>query len=163
MSPKRKAAIELEVRIIIDFGSNATFKEAEIQLKHAGIKIFRFNPFKPIVSGIYNNRDHRKIAIIDHKYAFTGGMNLADEYANVINRFGYWKDTMIRIQGKAITNLIILFLETYDSFANTKSDYKQYCSKVMKKWMVMVSFSLLAMDPNHISKSMSQKLCTSQC
>ena len=36
-------------------------------------------------------------------------MNLADEYANVINRFGYWKDTMIRIQGKAITNLIILF------------------------------------------------------
>ena len=128
---KEKAAIGVEVRIIIDdFGSNATFsKEAEIQLKHAGIKIFRFNPFKPIVSGIYNNRDHRKIAIIDHKYAFTGGMNLADEYANVINRFGYWKDTMIRIQGKAITNLIILFLETYDSFANTKSDYKRYCSK----------------------------------
>lgn len=128
---KEKAAVGVEVRIIMDdFGSNSTFsKEEEKDLKMAGIKIFRFNPFKPIVSGIYNNRDHRKIAIIDHKYGFTGGMNVADEYANIVNRFGYWKDTMIRIQGKAITNLIILFLETYDSFANTKSDYKRYCSK----------------------------------
>lgn len=128
---KEKAAIGVEVRIIVDdFGSNGVFpKELEKELKMCGIKIFRFNPFKPIVSGIYNNRDHRKIAIIDHKYGFTGGMNVADEYANVVNRFGYWKDTMIRLQGKAITNLIILFLETYDSFEKTKSDYKRYCTK----------------------------------
>ncbi|NLB48702.1 MAG: cardiolipin synthase [Erysipelotrichia bacterium] len=127
---KEKAAVGVEVRLIMDdFGSSVTFsKKEEKALKMAGIKIFRFNPFNPLISGIYNNRDHRKIAIIDHKYAFTGGINIADEYANIINRFGYWKDTMIRIQGKAITNLIILFMETYDSFAKNKSDYHRYCS-----------------------------------
>ena len=90
------------------------------------IKCFRFNPFIPLLSGIFNNRDHRKIAIIDHRIAYTGGMNLADEYANDIVRFGYWKDSMIEIQGPAIDNLIYLFLATYDLSRNKSSDYDKY-------------------------------------
>ena len=77
-----------------------------------------------ILAGVYNNRDHRKIAIIDHKYGYTGGLNLADEYANDIERFGYWKDTMIRIEGRAISALIAMFLINYDMTARTVSDYE---------------------------------------
>ncbi len=96
------------------------------QLKKEGIKCYRFNPFIPLLSGVFNNRDHRKIAVIDFKEAFTGGMNLADEYANDIVRFGYWKDAMIKIEGPAINNLIYLFLSMFDLCQNKLSDYEKF-------------------------------------
>ena len=111
-----KAEAGVEVRLIYDdmgCGGTIASRTPRVLRKH-GVKCYKFHPFRPILSGFYNNRDHRKIVIIDHKIAFTGGMNLADEYGNVIKRFGYWKDSMVAIKGSAISNLIAVFLQNYD-------------------------------------------------
>lgn len=124
----KKAKEGVEVRLLYDDIGCAGLLHSVYpnQLRKEGIKCYRFNPFIPLLSGIFNNRDHRKIAIIDHKEAFTGGMNLADEYANDIVRFGYWKDAMIKIEGPAIKNLIFLFLSMFDLCQNQLSDYDKY-------------------------------------
>jgi cardiolipin synthase len=103
-------------------------------LRKLGIECYKFHPFRPILSGMYNNRDHRKIVIIDHEMAFTGGMNLADEYGNVIERFGYWKDTMIKIEGSGINNLIITFLQNFDLSCHKISDYDKYIKYKYKEY-----------------------------
>ena len=71
-------------------------------LQEKGIKCACFQPFRPLMSIIQNNRDHRKITVIDGKVAYTGGMNLADEYINARVRFGYWKDAAIRLTGECV-------------------------------------------------------------
>ncbi len=123
-----KAEAGLDVRLIYDdMGCGGTISaKTPKKLRKHGIKCYKFHPFRPILSGVYNNRDHRKIVIVDHKYGFTGGMNLADEYGNIITRFGYWKDTMVRIEGSAISNLISTFLQNYNLCAGYVSDYKKY-------------------------------------
>ena len=125
---KEKAQNGVDVRIVYDdmgCGGTISSRTPKILGKY-GIKCYKFHPFRPILSGVYNNRDHRKIVIIDHKMAFTGGMNLADEYANDIKRFGYWKDTMIKIEGSAINNLIVTFLQNYNLCTGYVSDYNKY-------------------------------------
>ena len=123
-----KASQNVDVRVLYDdFGSTGVLKGSELKnLRKAGVKAYLFNPVKPIISGIYNNRDHRKIAVIDHRIAFTGGMNLADEYANIDSPFGYWKDTMISIEGSAINNLIQLFLTNYDLATKRTSNHAKF-------------------------------------
>lgn len=119
-----KAQEGVEVRIIFDdLGCSGTISSRTCKtFAKYGIKCYKFHPLRPILSAVYNNRDHRKIVVIDHQMAFTGGNNLADEYANIIERFGHWKDTMVKIEGSAISNLIQTFLENYDiaSKSNTK-------------------------------------------
>lgn len=83
-------------------------------LKDAGIKCKVFSPIMPLLSTYQNNRDHRKICVIDGKIAYTGGINLADEYANRIVRFGHWKDTAMRIEGRATAGFTSLFLEIWN-------------------------------------------------
>ena len=123
-----KAKQGVEVRIVYDdLGCSGTISpRTPKRLRKYGIKCFKFHKFKPFLHRSYNNRTHRKIVIVDHKYGFTGGINLADEYANEIKRFGYWKDTMIRIEGSAISNLITTFLQDYDLCARTPSYYNKY-------------------------------------
>ena len=123
-----KASNGVEVRLIYDdLGSFGILPNNYPKtLRKKGIKCYKFHPFKPLLSGTYNNRDHRKIAIIDHYEAYTGGMNLADEYANTIERFGYWKDTMVKIEGPGISNLISIFLQNYDLASRNVSDYDKY-------------------------------------
>ena len=124
----QKAEEGVDVRLIYDdMGCSGTISSrTPRQLKKHGIKCYKFHPFRPILSGVYNNRDHRKIVIIDHQMAFTGGINLADEYANEIERFGYWKDTMVKIEGSAINNLITVFLQNYNLCYGKVSDYNKY-------------------------------------
>ena len=62
-----------------------------------------------------NNRDHRKIAVIDGKVAYTGGFNIADEYFNITHPYGHWKDTGVRLEGKAVNSLLCMFLEMWNS------------------------------------------------
>ncbi len=83
-------------------------------LKEQGIKAKAFSPIKPIVSSHYNYRDHRKILVIDGKTAFTGGVNLADEYINRIERFGHWKDTGVRFRGEAAASFTLMFLQMWN-------------------------------------------------
>ena len=123
-----KAKQGVEVRLVYDdLGCAGTISpRTPRKLGKYGIKCYKFHKFRPFLHRSYNNRTHRKIVIVDHKYAFTGGINLADEYANEIQRFGYWKDTMIRIEGSAISNLITTFLQDFDLCTKQPSDYHKY-------------------------------------
>ena len=78
-----------------------------------GIKCQVFNPFRPILNIIQNNRDHRKLCIIDGWVGFTGGINLADEYINQKARFGHWKDTAVMLKGEAVWNMTVMFLHMW--------------------------------------------------
>jgi cardiolipin synthase len=121
---EKKAAAGLDVRIIYDdlgcFMSLPTYYKDELRQK--GIKCQVFNPFKPILSSLQNNRDHRKIICIDGKAAFTGGMNLADEYINAKERFGHWKDAAILVRGKAAWSFALIFLEMWNVSNSAQKD-----------------------------------------
>ena len=125
---KQKAQEGVDVKLIYDdMGCSGTISSRTPKmLKEYGIECLKFHPFRPILSGVYNNRDHRKIVVVDHKMAFTGGINLADEYANEIVRFGYWKDTMVKIEGPGIDNLITVFLQNYSLASLKVADYAKY-------------------------------------
>ena len=113
---EKKAQNGLDVRIIYDdlgcFMSLPPNFKAFLEEKR--IKCMVFNPFKPILSSLQNNRDHRKIISIDGKTAFTGGINLADEYINAHKRFGHWKDAAIMIKGEAAWSLTLIFLHMWN-------------------------------------------------
>lgn len=85
------------------------------ELREAGIDTKIFSPVIPLLASYQNNRDHRKICVIDGNTAFTGGLNLADEYANLITRFGVWKDTGAMFQGAAVNSFTMLFLQMWNS------------------------------------------------
>lgn len=96
------------------------------KLEYYGIKCMAFNPFVPVFSLAMNNRDHRKILVVDGHTAFSGGLNLADEYINVKERFGYWKDTGFMIKGDAVWNFTIMFLQLWNAFRPEDHDYNRY-------------------------------------
>ena len=98
-------------------------------LRKKGIKCIVFNRYIPIFSTVFNNRDHRKILVIDGDVAFTGGINFADEYINEKQRFGYWKDNGVRITGKAVYSMTQMFLQMWNAFAleKDKLDYEKFC------------------------------------
>ena len=96
------------------------------ELQRKGIHIACFNPFRPFLSIIMNNRDHRKIVIVDGKIAYTGGLNIADEYINRIERFGYWKDAGVRITGDAVWSFTTMFLEMWSFITKGVEDFNQY-------------------------------------
>ncbi len=119
----------VEVRLMYDdLGSVGAVKSGFCKkLQKEGIQCYKFNPFRPVVSGVHNNRDHRKITVIDGEVGYTGGVNIGDEYINAINRFGHWKDTAIKVEGGAVDNLLALFLELYDMNAkSSKDDFEKY-------------------------------------
>ena len=125
---ERKASQGVDVRLIFDdmgciqilpFGYEKT-------LEKKGIKTGVFNPYKPVLVGSLNNRDHRKICVIDGISGFTGGINLADEYINAIEKHGHWKDTSIFIKGPAVWNLTVMFLSMWDYVKGTNENYTLY-------------------------------------
>lgn len=97
-------------------------------LSQKGINCIPCNKFKPILSHIHNNRDHRKITVIDGKVGFTGGVNLADEYINEIVKFGHWKDTAIKIEGEAVKALSALFLSVWNMQNEKQLNSDRYLS-----------------------------------
>lgn len=112
---KEKAAQGVEVRMMYDgMCSLALLPYGYYKdLEKMGIQSIPFSQIRPVLSTYQNNRDHRKILIIDGKTVFTGGINLADEYINRIDRFGHWKDTAVMIQGKAVKSFTLLFLKMW--------------------------------------------------
>ena len=109
---RQKAAAGLDVRVIYDDAgclSLLPHNYAEI-LQADGIRAFSFNRCVPVLNLVMNNRDHRKIMVIDGKIGFTGGVNLADEYINKLKRFGYWKDSGVRLEGPGAASLAGIFL-----------------------------------------------------
>lgn len=96
------------------------------QMRKYGLKCKSFSPVRPVLSSYQNNRDHRKICVIDGKVAFTGGVNLADEYINEKERFGHWKDTAVMLEGEAVQNFTILFLQMWNITQRQPENYEKY-------------------------------------
>ncbi len=127
---ERKASEGVDVRLIYDdFGCLTTLphKYYEI-LRSKGIQCKVFNPFRPILNIIQNNRDHRKICVIDGHTGFTGGINLADEYINQKERFGHWKDTAVMLKGEAVWSMTVMFLHMWSVITGGREalDFENY-------------------------------------
>ena len=112
---EQKAKEGLDVRVVYDDVGCVNTLPANFykELRARGIRCEVFNPFRPIVSVVFNNRDHRKIMVIDGHTGFTGGINLADEYINKKVRFGHWKDTGVMLRGEAVWNFTVMFLQMW--------------------------------------------------
>lgn len=125
---EEKAKEGLDVRLIYDdMGCIALLPTSyPKQMKEKGIKCIAFNKLNPFLGVIMNNRDHRKMMIIDGKTVFSGGMNLADEYINLEHPYGKWKDNGIKITGEAVWNFTIMFLNMWNSYRKDDEDYKKY-------------------------------------
>ena len=123
-----KAAEGVEVRFMYDGTCSISLLPYNYpkKLEEYGIRCKIFNPIKPALSTVQNNRDHRKIVVIDGKTAFTGGVNLADEYINEKMKFGYWKDAGIRLTGDCVWNFTSMFLEMWDYITKSEDDYAFY-------------------------------------
>ena len=111
----RKAKEGVDVRVMYDGTCEFTTLPRDYpgRLEKLGIQCRVFSPVQPFVSTHYNYRDHRKILVIDGKVGFTGGVNLADEYINHIEKYGRWKDAAVMLEGEAVRPLTILFLEMW--------------------------------------------------
>ena len=132
---KRKAAEGVDVRLIYDdFGSLLGLPtDFVIRMEKNRIHCIPFNPVVPLVSLVMNHRDHRKIVVIDGNVAYTGGVNLADEYINAEHRFGYWKDAAIRLEGAAVWNFTVMFLNCWNAFRPLETDYAPYAPTRLPK------------------------------
>ena len=125
---EEKAKAGVEVRVIYDdLGCLTTLPDNYPKLlEKKGIKCFSFNPFKALSGVVTNNRDHRKILVIDGKVAFSGGINIADEYINKEKRFGHWKDNCIMLKGDAVWSYTVMFLTLWNAVKNEDKDYTKY-------------------------------------
>ena len=128
---KRKLKQGVEVKFLYDdFGAAIrTRKYFKQILEHEGMEVRVFNPVHKYTGELYMNyRSHQKILVVDGEVGFTGGFNLADEYANLIERFGVWKDTGVRLCGAAVWDLTVVFLQMWEASASAKEhiDYLKY-------------------------------------
>lgn len=132
---KRKVACGVDVRIVYDdIGCIMTLKrDFAKQLKAEGIKCRAFHRFIPVLSSHQNNRDHRKICVIDGKTAFTGGINIADEYINTVEKYGYWKDNAVMTKGEAAWSFTVMFLSVWEYLCHVplkkSGNYESYRPK----------------------------------
>lgn len=125
---EEKAKAGVDVRVIYDdMGSMWTLpSHYDRELEKKGIRCHCFNRFVPVLSVRLNNRDHRKICVIDGHTAYTGGFNLADEYINEKLRFGHWKDSGIRLVGEGAWSMAVMFLTMWEYVDGCKEDYEVY-------------------------------------
>lgn len=126
----RKAKSGVDVRLMYDgMGCIGIMdKGYDKYLERHGVKCRIFSPIQPLLSTYQNNRDHRKIVVIDGRCAFSGGVNLADEYANEIVRFGHWKDTALRLEGEGVSGFTELFLTMW---CTTSDRYEENMGEFM--------------------------------
>ncbi len=127
-----KAKEGVEVRVFYDDVGSVGFISPEFirRMEADGIRCRVFNPLIPLLHVFMNNRDHRKITVIDGKVGFTGGYNLADEYFNLTHPYGQWKDTGVRLEGEAVRNLTVMFLELWNAIKHTDQDWGKYLKKI---------------------------------
>ena len=126
---ERKAAEGVEVRFLYD-GMNAFTNlpySYPKELEKRGIRCKMYAPVRPFISTHYNNRDHRKITVIDGHTAFTGGINLEDRYINIDSPYGHWKDTAIMLKGDAVRSFTLMFLQMWNA-TEREQTYQPYLS-----------------------------------
>ena len=125
---KRKVTEGVKVRLMYDdMGCFLLLPEDyPKQLEKYGIECVVFNKFRPFLTSVQNNRDHRKIVSIDGKVAFTGGINLADEYINAIEKHGHWKDSAVMVKGKAAWSFTLMFLQMWKLNTGINENFNEY-------------------------------------
>ena len=147
----------VEVRLLIDGTNLLTRVKVDFakEMEAMGIKCRIFSPLMPVISTYYNNRDHRKIFVIDNEYAFTGGINLADEYINVFERFGHWKDCGIRLGGEAVESFTIMFLQMWNATLDEIEDFSRYLPRKIdfEGQGLIMPFSDSPMDTEYYGKN----------
>ena len=154
---KEKAQQGVEVRFMYD-GTDVLFNLPNYYprvLEAEGIRCKMFAPIKPIFSPHYNNRDHRKILVVDGKVAFTGGINLADEYINEKLRFGHWKDTGIMVQGDAVERFTYMFLEMWNESEKQPDDFIKYAcpeGSAMPSDGYVIPYSVCPLGPERVGE-----------
>ena len=126
---KEKAKTGVEVRLVYDdIGCMTTLPgNYAKKLKSYGIEATQFSLLRGSADSEFNNRNHRKITVIDGKIGYTGGLNIADEYINEKERFGHWKDNAVRLEGEAVWELTKLFLIDYGINVKYVPEYKFDC------------------------------------
>ncbi len=121
-----RARAGVEIRILYDdFGSVAYLPKnywKKLEAMHPNIKCIKFNRVIPFFSWVMNNRDHRKMLIVDGKKAYTGGINLSDRYINLDSPYGHWKDAGVRVEGEAVWNFTLMYLEMWDAVKKDSRD-----------------------------------------
>ncbi len=129
-----KAMKGVKIKIIYDdFGSILVLPPRYaryLEALHENIECLAFNPVSPVFSMQMNHRDHRKILVVDGKVAYTGGINIADEYIDEKKRFGYWKDTAVKVTGSSVRSFIHAFLETWKAYKDEALDGAQFLDSV---------------------------------
>lgn len=144
-----RASHGVEVRVLYDDVGSIGFIDPGFigRMEAVGVKCRIFNPVMPFLNIFINNRDHRKITVIDGKVGFTGGYNLADEYFNITHPYGYWKDTGIRLEGSAVKSLTVMFLEMWNAMKETDASYQKYLPKLPENKAVRGFVQLYADSP----------------
>ena len=152
-----RAAAGVDVRVIYDdLGCLLTLPVGYQKiLRSYGIQCEVFNRFHPLLTTLQNNRDHRKIAVIDGKIAYTGGINLADEYINEKLRFGHWRDSAARMQGAAAESFTAMFLQTWHLLSRTREPLRDLiadrdCTTPSDGWVQ--PFTDSPMDKIHVGE-----------
>lgn len=128
---KKKAQSGVEVKVIFDdFGSIKRQHRGFVsKLRQEKIEVAVFNPINPTMNIFMNNRNHQKIIVIDGKTAITGGFNIGDEYINVIERFGYWKDAGIIVKGEAVKSFLSLFCSMWEFSTKKQIKMREYIAE----------------------------------
>lgn len=158
----RKAREGVTVRIIYDdagsvFSLDKSFRR---QMESYGIKCQVFNPMKPLLNIFINNRDHRKITVVDGKIGYCGGYNIANQYFNLTHPYGLWKDAGVRLEGPAVRSMTLEFLSMWDAITGTQAPEKEYLPEPdplpdTKKMPGYVQpFSDNPLDDEYVSKTM---------
>ena len=151
----RKAREGVEIRVLYDGTCAITTLPSNYpkQLECLGIRCKAFAPLRPLVSTHYNYRDHRKILVIDGRTAFTGGINLADEYINARQKYGHWKDTALMIQGQAVQGFTLLFLQMWN-YSEKDRSFAPYLSlpEPISGDGIIIPFGCGPSDPEQVGK-----------
>ncbi len=129
---EEKAKAGLDVRVMYDdFGCVALLpRKYHVSLKQKGIRCRKYAALTPFLSTHLNNRDHRKMIVIDGAVAFSGGINLADEYINAYDKYGHWKDNGFLLKGDGVYNYTMMFLQMWNvNLASAEEDFSRYLGK----------------------------------
>jgi len=157
---KRKVDEGVEVRFMYDGMCSIVLLPYQYpkKLEEMGIRCKMFSPIKPVLSTHQNNRDHRKICVIDGQAAFTGGINLADEYINEKERFGHWKDTAVMLQGEAVQNFTMMFLQMWNVTEKEKENFEKYLTPKSKEFRRELGYVLPYGDSPYDNENIGEQV-----
>ena len=135
---KDKARRGLDVRVMYDDMGCVGLLPPNYhrELEEYGIKVVVFNKLSPFSNIFMNNRDHRKILVIDGKVAISGGLNIADEYLNIDSPYGHWKDNAFLVKGEAVWNYTVMFLNLWNSLKKEDKDFNKFKYHFKKKYKI---------------------------